>query len=113
MFTFVFTLSILIAAVMFLVANDGCDPRMVSQYGCFQTVSNGSFQVASAFCFLILVFGLIDLSLNAFYYWRNSKGKSPRIYDIPPSPSVAVVDTKKTIHDIYMEYQRKGQTTSV
>ncbi|CAO4365143.1 unnamed protein product [Caenorhabditis nigoni] len=110
LFSFVYALSILIAAVMFLIANDGCDPRMISQFGCYQSVSTGTFQVSSAFCFLILVFGLLDLGLNAFYFWRNSK-RSP-IYDYPP-PSVAVVETEKTIHDIYMEYQRKGQTTSV
>ncbi|ULU05697.1 hypothetical protein L5515_014093 [Caenorhabditis briggsae] len=110
LFSFVYALSILIAAVMFLIANDGCDPRMISQFGCYQSVSTGTFQVSSAFCFLIFVFGLLDLGLNAFYFWRNSK-RSP-IYDYPP-PSVAVVETEKTIHDIYMEYQRKGQTTSV
>ncbi|CAI2341251.1 unnamed protein product [Caenorhabditis sp. 36 PRJEB53466] len=111
LFTFVFSLSILIASVMFLVANDGCDPRMVSQFGCYQSVSTGSFQVASAFGFLILVLGLIDLALNCFFFWRNSKRRTP-IYDFPP-PSVSVVETEKTVHDIYMEYHRKGQTTSV
>ncbi|EGT37069.1 hypothetical protein CAEBREN_18406 [Caenorhabditis brenneri] len=109
-FTLIYTLSVLIAAVMFLIANDGCDPRIISQFGCYQSVSTGTFQVASAFCFLILVFGLLDLGLNGFYLWRNSK-RSP-IYDFPP-PSVAVVGTEKSIHDIYMEYHRKGQTTSV
>uniref|UniRef100_A0A1I7T179 MARVEL domain-containing protein n=1 Tax=Caenorhabditis tropicalis TaxID=1561998 RepID=A0A1I7T179_9PELO len=109
-FTLIFSLSVLVAAVMFLIANDGCDPRIITQYGCYQSVSTGTFQVASAFCFLILIFGLLDLGLNGFYFWRNSK-RSP-IYDIPP-PSVAVVETEKSIHDIYMEYQRKGQTTSV
>lgn len=79
---------------MFLIANDGCDPRMVSQYGCYQSVSTGTFQVAAAFGFLILVFGLLDLTLNCFSFWRNSK-HSP-IYDIPP-PSVAVVGTEKWV----------------
>ncbi|KAF1765627.1 hypothetical protein GCK72_005580 [Caenorhabditis remanei] len=92
LFSFVYTLSILVAAVMFLIANDGCDSRIISQYGCYQSVSTGTFQVASAFCFLIFIFGLLDLGLNGFYYYRNSK-RTP-IYDIPP-PSVAVVETEK------------------
>ncbi|CAE17887.1 MARVEL domain-containing protein [Caenorhabditis elegans] len=110
LFTFVFALSILVSAILFLIANDGCDSRAITQYGCYQSVSTGTFQVASVFCFLVLVFGLLDLGLNAFYFYRNSK-KAP-IYDIPP-PSVAVIETEKSIHDIYMEYQRKGQTSSV
>ncbi|CAI5441813.1 unnamed protein product [Caenorhabditis angaria] len=112
LFVFVSTLSILIAGIMFLVANDGCDQKLRTQFGCYENTSTGTFSVPAAFCFIILVFGIIDIGLNSFFYWRESK--KDHIYDIPPAiQPISIIDTEKSIHDLYTEYQRKGQTTSV
>ncbi|CAB3403796.1 unnamed protein product [Caenorhabditis bovis] len=114
LFSFVYSLATLIAAILLLISSNGCDPKLIASYGCFQNVSTGTYDVAAAFCFIVFALGLLDVLLHCFFYYRKSRKTSSHIYDLPPPPPIAVLEPKeKSIHELYLEYQRKGQSTSV
>ncbi|CAD6192265.1 unnamed protein product [Caenorhabditis auriculariae] len=108
LFSFVFILSTLVSGVMFLLSTASCDAY--NRFGCLEQYSSGTFRVAAAFCFINVVFGVADVALNFVFYFKEEKKPPDRTYDVPP---ISVIDSEQAAHDLYMSYQRKGQTTYV
>lgn len=105
-FTFTSGLFSCLAGALFIAAQNGCD--VITQYGCESRYPGGAFKVASTFSFLNLVFCAVDVGLIFFFsYFHEKKLEEEEQEPIP------AITRDKTRQEIFREYQRAGQITSV